>query len=189
MARDADLEDRVRAALSARSTVTEKAMFGGLAFMVDGKMVVSVGNGGGALLVRVPRERDDDYVGRPGSPSCADGRGQVDGTGMDLGERGSSGVRRRPAGLDRRRNLLNSSTTRGEPHHGSCAVIRAQRGSLHTITASAGTPPTRTSSAPPVAGRRDRHSPPQQPWLGPARCPVRIPRPVPRLPANRWHRQ
>ncbi|KQU03905.1 hypothetical protein ASG56_10725 [Rhodococcus sp. Leaf7] len=81
MARDADLEDRVRAALSARSTVTEKAMFGGLAFMVDGKMVVSVGNGGGALLVRVPRERDDDYVGRPGARRAQMGAGRWMGQG------------------------------------------------------------------------------------------------------------
>ncbi|MBM7415862.1 MULTISPECIES: TfoX/Sxy family protein [Nocardiaceae] len=81
MARDADLEDRVRAALSARSTVTEKAMFGGLAFMVDGKMVVSVGNGGGALLVRVPRERDDDYIGRPGARRAQMGAGRSMGPG------------------------------------------------------------------------------------------------------------
>jgi len=37
-------------------------MFGGLAFMVDGKMVACVSGGGGALLVRVSRSRDAEYL-------------------------------------------------------------------------------------------------------------------------------
>jgi TfoX/Sxy family transcriptional regulator of competence genes len=37
-------------------------MFGGLAFMVDGKMVACVSGGGGALLVRVSRGRDAEYL-------------------------------------------------------------------------------------------------------------------------------
>ena len=37
-------------------------MFGGLAFMVDEKMVACVSAGGGALLVRVSRRRDAEYL-------------------------------------------------------------------------------------------------------------------------------
>jgi TfoX/Sxy family transcriptional regulator of competence genes len=44
MAYDEVLADRIRAALGARG-VEEKKMFGGVTFMVEGKMCVSVGKG------------------------------------------------------------------------------------------------------------------------------------------------
>ncbi len=43
MAYDAVLADRVRAALAHLPRVEEKKMFGGMAFMVNGKMCISVG--------------------------------------------------------------------------------------------------------------------------------------------------
>jgi len=53
------LAARVRAALAAVGDVREVAMFGGVAFMVDGRLAVSAGVDGD-LLVRVdPADRDD----------------------------------------------------------------------------------------------------------------------------------
>ena len=64
---NAELADRVRSALSDRDHVREVKMFGGLAFMVDERMVVCVSGGGSDLLVRVAPERDAELVGRPGA--------------------------------------------------------------------------------------------------------------------------
>ncbi len=61
MAYDAQLADRVRALVRGEPGLSEKQMFGGLAFLVDGTMAVSVGGAGG-LLVRVepaPDESDE----------------------------------------------------------------------------------------------------------------------------------
>ncbi|MFD4366955.1 TfoX/Sxy family protein [Rhodococcus sp. NPDC058521] len=54
MAYDQELADRIRQLTSGDRAITEKAMFGGLAFLVDGKMAVAAG-GKGDLLVRVGR--------------------------------------------------------------------------------------------------------------------------------------
>ena len=51
MTYDRELADRLRAALSTEPDVSEKAMFGGLAFLVDGAMAVAV-SGRGGLMVR-----------------------------------------------------------------------------------------------------------------------------------------
>ncbi|WP_375426081.1 TfoX/Sxy family protein [uncultured Friedmanniella sp.] len=50
MAFDTELADRLRARLSAQPGVSEKRMFGGLAFLVDGHLAVAAGNHGGLLL-------------------------------------------------------------------------------------------------------------------------------------------
>jgi hypothetical protein len=60
---DPVLAARVRDALPA-PRVREVKMFGGLAFMLDERMVVCVDRGGG-LLVRVSPERDADLMTRP----------------------------------------------------------------------------------------------------------------------------
>ena len=52
MAFDEDLANRVRELLGAEPDVTEKRMFGGLPFLVDGHMAVAASRQGG-LLVRV----------------------------------------------------------------------------------------------------------------------------------------
>ena len=58
MTYDEDLAHRMRSLLAHEVGLTEKRMFGGLAFLVNGNMAVSA-SGQGGLLVRVePRETD-----------------------------------------------------------------------------------------------------------------------------------
>lgn len=52
MAYDTDLADRLRDVLAAEPTLEERKMFGGLAFLVDGRMVVAA-RGEGGLMARV----------------------------------------------------------------------------------------------------------------------------------------
>ncbi len=64
MAYDADLANRIRELIASEPDVTEKKMFGGLAFLVSGNMSVSA-SGHGGLLVRVDPEDADGLVGKP----------------------------------------------------------------------------------------------------------------------------
>lgn len=64
MAYDEELVNRLRAAL-ASETVTEKAMFGGLAFMINGNLAVSASARGG-LLLRVDPAEADELCANPG---------------------------------------------------------------------------------------------------------------------------
>ena len=64
-ARDHVLAERVRAALRRRPRVTERKMFGGIAFMVSGKMCITVGHG--RLMCRIDPERHDAAVARKGA--------------------------------------------------------------------------------------------------------------------------
>jgi TfoX/Sxy family transcriptional regulator of competence genes len=50
MAYDHELADRLREALQGEDGVSEKAMFGGLAFLINGNMAVSASGRGGLLL-------------------------------------------------------------------------------------------------------------------------------------------
>ena len=50
MAYDEQLADRVREAVEGEAGMTEKRMFGGLAFLVNGNMAVSASGQGGVLL-------------------------------------------------------------------------------------------------------------------------------------------
>jgi TfoX/Sxy family transcriptional regulator of competence genes len=63
MAYDEDLANRVREQLAAATGVTEKRMFGGLAFLVRGNMSVAV-SGQGGLLVRVGPEGAAEALSR-----------------------------------------------------------------------------------------------------------------------------
>ncbi len=58
MVYDEDLADRVRSAIQDRDGVSEKRMFGGLAFLVNGNMAVSASGQGGLLLRVDPRDMD-----------------------------------------------------------------------------------------------------------------------------------
>src|SRR5690242_15002484 len=58
MAYDEDLADRIRAALGEVPHVTEKRMFGGLAFLVNGHMAVAA-SGQGGLMLRVEPEQTE----------------------------------------------------------------------------------------------------------------------------------
>ena len=68
MAYDEDLADRLRGALSDLDDVdgfTERAMFGGLAFMVGGHMAVC-DSGQGGLMVRVDPTQTEALLAEPG---------------------------------------------------------------------------------------------------------------------------
>jgi TfoX/Sxy family transcriptional regulator of competence genes len=58
MAYDEDLATRIRELVGKERGLTEKRMFGGLAFLINGNMAVSA-SGQGGLLVRVDPEETD----------------------------------------------------------------------------------------------------------------------------------
>jgi len=61
MAYDEDLADRIREATSGLDGLTEKRMFGGLAFLVHGNMAVAASGQGGVLL-RVDPSRSEELL-------------------------------------------------------------------------------------------------------------------------------
>ena len=63
MAYDEQLAERVREQLVPQPGPAEKAMFGGVAFLLDGNM--AVGLSGDELMVRVGPERSDEALARP----------------------------------------------------------------------------------------------------------------------------
>ena len=74
MAYDEDLAERVRAVLPAGAAVTDRQMFGGLAFMLGGHMfcgvvkdtlMVRLGPGGADRALDRPHVRPMDFTGRP----------------------------------------------------------------------------------------------------------------------------
>jgi TfoX/Sxy family transcriptional regulator of competence genes len=68
MAYDVDLAERLRplvAEVAGAVPVEEKRMFGGLAFLVAGRMVVAASGRGGAM-VRVDRAEREALLARPG---------------------------------------------------------------------------------------------------------------------------
>lgn len=66
MAYDEELAERIRRHLGADPGISEKRMFGGLAFLLHGNMAVGV-SGGGGLMVRVGPEGTDAALARPGA--------------------------------------------------------------------------------------------------------------------------
>jgi TfoX/Sxy family transcriptional regulator of competence genes len=64
MAYDEDLANRLRERLADQDAVTEQKMFGGLAFLVGGRMSVSASRTGG-LLVRVDPPETDACLALP----------------------------------------------------------------------------------------------------------------------------
>jgi TfoX/Sxy family transcriptional regulator of competence genes len=64
VAYDEDLANRIRELLSTESAVTEKRMFGGLAFLINGNMSVSA-SGKGGLMVRVEPDETDALLAKP----------------------------------------------------------------------------------------------------------------------------
>jgi TfoX/Sxy family transcriptional regulator of competence genes len=61
VAYDEELAGRIRALVAAQPQLTEKKMFGGLAFLVGGNMAVAA-SGQGGLLVRVDPAESDELV-------------------------------------------------------------------------------------------------------------------------------
>ena len=63
VAYDEALADRIRSVLAGRGDVTERKMFGGIAFMVGDRMAVGVVHDD--LMVRVGPDAHDDAMARP----------------------------------------------------------------------------------------------------------------------------
>ena len=61
MAYDEDLASRIRQLLAGDKGVTEKKMFGGLAFLIDGNMAVAA-SGQGGILVRADPDQGAELV-------------------------------------------------------------------------------------------------------------------------------
>jgi TfoX/Sxy family transcriptional regulator of competence genes len=64
MAYDEDLANRIRELIAVEEGLTEKKMFGGLAFMIGGNMAVGV-SGQGGLMVRVDPAETGELVAKP----------------------------------------------------------------------------------------------------------------------------
>jgi len=64
MAYDEDLANRLRELLADEDAITERKMFGGLAFLLHGHMSVSASRNGG-LLVRIDPADTDACLARP----------------------------------------------------------------------------------------------------------------------------
>ena len=64
MAYDEDLANRIRELIAAGADVSERRMFGGLAFLVAGHMAVAASREGG-LMVRVDPDATDTLLAKP----------------------------------------------------------------------------------------------------------------------------
>ncbi len=64
MAYDVELTERIHALVQAEPGLTEKRMFGGLAFLIHGNMAVSASSQGG-LLLRVDPAMTESLVSEP----------------------------------------------------------------------------------------------------------------------------
>jgi TfoX/Sxy family transcriptional regulator of competence genes len=61
VAYDEELADRIRELIASEIDLTEKKMFGGLAFLIGGNMAIAA-SGQGGLLVRVDPEESDTLL-------------------------------------------------------------------------------------------------------------------------------
>ena len=91
MAYDEDLADRIRGALGEVPRVTEKRMFGGLAFLVNGNMAVAASGQGGLMLRVEPEETEALLAEEHTGPMEMRGRElvgwiRVDATGIESDE-------------------------------------------------------------------------------------------------------
>jgi TfoX/Sxy family transcriptional regulator of competence genes len=64
VAYDEDLANRIRELMAGESGVTEKRMFGGLAFLIGGNMAVAA-SGQGGVLVRVDPDETEALATKP----------------------------------------------------------------------------------------------------------------------------
>ena len=65
MAYDEDLANRIRELVTGVTGLSERRMFGGLAFLVHGNMAVAA-SGRGGLLLRCDPAQTERHAGRPG---------------------------------------------------------------------------------------------------------------------------
>lgn len=73
MAYDEVLAGRIRHLLAGESGVSEKKMFGGLAFLVDGHMALAAGSDG-AMMIRVAPDLAEEMLGEHVRPQEMQGR-------------------------------------------------------------------------------------------------------------------
>jgi TfoX/Sxy family transcriptional regulator of competence genes len=64
VAYDEDLANRIRELMAGEEDLTERSMFGGLAFLISGHMSVSA-SGRGGLLVRVDPAQTESLLAKP----------------------------------------------------------------------------------------------------------------------------
>jgi TfoX/Sxy family transcriptional regulator of competence genes len=86
MAYDEELAHRIRALLGERPGLSERKMFGGLAFLAGGNMAVAA-SGQGGILVRVdPDESDELVASTPAAPMEMRGRSMAGWLRMDAAD-------------------------------------------------------------------------------------------------------
>ena len=74
MAYDEDLANRIRELIATEAGLSEKKMFGGLAFLIGGNMAIAA-SGQGGLMVRVDPAESDALTAKPhASPMVMRGR-------------------------------------------------------------------------------------------------------------------
>src|SRR5689334_622600 len=100
MAYDEELAARIRELVAGERGITEKRMFGGLAFLADGNMSVAA-SGQGGLLVRVDPGASDSLTEKPGVSL------------MEMGGRSMAGWLRVEADALRTKQQLESWVKRG----------------------------------------------------------------------------
>jgi TfoX/Sxy family transcriptional regulator of competence genes len=106
MAYDQDFANRIREELGEVDGITEKAMFGGLAFLLGGNMAVGIMSTGD-LMVRVGPERADEALAKPNTrPFEMRGRSM---TGWVIVERGAVRTKRQLAPWVRRGTAFAAS--------------------------------------------------------------------------------
>jgi TfoX N-terminal domain len=91
VAYDAELADRIRALIAKEPGLSEKKMFGGLAFLIGGNMAIAA-SGQGGILVRVDPTQSDTLVATT-KATAAEMRGRPMPGWLRVG---SSDVRTRP---------------------------------------------------------------------------------------------
>lgn len=65
MAYDHRIADEIRTVIGVHPGLSEREMFGGIAFMINGNMAVGVS--GDELMVRVGKESHEEAIARPGA--------------------------------------------------------------------------------------------------------------------------
>ncbi len=69
-----DLADRIREVVGAEPDLTEQRMFGGLAFLVGGRMAIAAGSGGGVMVRADPGVADEVVESGEAEPMVMRGR-------------------------------------------------------------------------------------------------------------------
>jgi TfoX/Sxy family transcriptional regulator of competence genes len=74
MAYDLELADRIRRLIGSKPDLTEKKMFGGLAFLIGGNMAIAASGEGGAMVRVDPLQSDTLVATTPASVAEMRGR-------------------------------------------------------------------------------------------------------------------